>query len=115
MEYTLNGINGIETAREMRRRKINTKIIFTTTNTNCVFEAFNVKAYQFLKKPICQNQLYKTLSDFLTNSNTHHPLWLNNNDNTICLSSEEIIYIEANNKYCLIHLKNKDFIFWSHL
>jgi len=28
-------------------------------------------------------------------------------DDTVCLNSEEIFYIEASNKHCLIHLKNE--------
>ncbi len=107
IEYTLSGINGLETVKEMRRKNDNTKIIFLTTNTTFVFEAFKVNTYRFFTKPYNKNQLYKTLTEFITNNNTHCPIWINSEESTICVNSEEIIYIEANNKHCLVHLKNE--------
>ncbi|MBR4116940.1 MAG: response regulator transcription factor [Clostridia bacterium] len=110
IEYTLTGINGLETVKQMRRQNDNTKIIFLTTNTHFVFEAFEVNTYRFLTKPLSEKQIYKSLNQFFTNSNTHYPLWINNGESKICLNSEEILYIEANNKHCLIHLNDKTLI-----
>ncbi len=107
IEYTLSGINGLETVKEMRRQNNNTKIIFLTTNTKFIFEAFKVNTYRFLTKPLKKDILYKTLDDYFKESHSHYALLVNDGINTLCIYTDEIFYLEANNKYCFIHLENK--------
>lgn len=107
LEYTLEGINGLETARFLRKDNICSKIIFISQNTDFVFETFCVSPFRFLKKPLNENILYRTLNDYLNESSTHYSLWINNKSSTFCINTNEIIYLEANNKYCFIHLDNK--------
>lgn len=107
MEYYLSGINGLETAKFLRKSNTHSKIIFTSQNTDFVFEAFSVSPYRFLKKPINESALYKTLDDYFNETNTHYTLWINDGINTLCINTNEIVYLEANNKYCFIHLDNK--------
>lgn len=107
IEYSLSGINGLETAKLLRKNNIHSKIIFISQNTDFVFETFSVSPFRFLKKPISEITLYKTLDDYFSENNTHYTLWVNDGTNTICLNTNEIVYLEANNKYCFIHLNNK--------
>ncbi len=104
LEYSLSGIDGLKTAKILRKEHNDSKIIFISQNTDFVLEAFKVNPYRFLTKPLCQNTLYNELNDFFNNKNTHYPLWINDGNNTFCFSTNDISYIEANNKYCYIHL-----------
>ncbi|MBR6533462.1 MAG: response regulator transcription factor [Clostridia bacterium] len=106
LEYSLLGINGLETAKHLRKSNINSKIIFISQNTDFIFEVFSVSPFRFLKKPISEAALYETLNDYFSENNTHHTLWINDGINTFCINTNEIVYLEANNKYCFIHLKN---------
>lgn len=104
IEYKLSGMNGLETAKELRRRGNSCKIIFLTSCTHIVFDAFEVDAYRFLTKPLSEKFLLSTLNDIFTNNISGYPLFINTNSDTFCINTKEIFYLEANNKYCDIHL-----------
>ncbi len=107
IEYCLSGINGLETARLLRNDNIHSKIIFISENTDCIFQLFSVSPFRFLTKPLEEKSLYKTLDDYFSETKSHYALWINDGINTFCIHTDEIFYLEANNKYCFIHLKTK--------
>ncbi len=102
--YELYGKNGFETAVSLRILNNFSSIVFISKNTDFVFEAFKVSPYRFLIPPLNQNDLYKLLDDFFTQFGNDHPLWIRNGEDTFCLNTREIVYIEANNKHSIIHL-----------
>ncbi len=106
IEYYLSGINGLETAKLLRKSNIQSKIIFISQNTNFILETFCVSPFRFLTKPLNDKKLYQTLEDYFTETTTHRTLWINNGINTFCIYTDEIFYLEADNKYCYIHLKD---------
>ena len=106
-EYYLNGINGFEMAKLLREKGCKSEIIFTSHNTDFIFESFKVNPYRFLIKPITNDPLFTTLDDFFNNTNENHPLFISDKIDTYYLNSNEIIYLEANNKHCFIHLENQ--------
>ena len=65
MDYQMEGIDGLETSRQIRKNKIDTTIIFLTSYPNIVFDTFEVNAYRFLVKPINYEKLSAALDDFL--------------------------------------------------
>ena len=65
LDYKMSGINGLETARELRRKDVTSKIIFATNYMQFVYEAFEVRAFRFLRKPIKTEQLYKAIDDYI--------------------------------------------------
>lgn len=107
IEYTLDGINGLETARELRRRNSKSIIIFLTAATHFIFEAFTIEACRFITKPLNEQTLIQTLNRLLEDKTYRPHLFINTGGEMQCVNTEEIIYLEADNKYCHIHLKNK--------
>ncbi len=105
--YELYGKNGFETAVSLRILNNFSSIVFISKNTDFVFEAFKVSPYRFLIPPLNQNDLYKLLDDFFTQFGTDHPLWIRNGEDTFCLNTREIVYLEANNKHSIIHLQKE--------
>lgn len=104
IEYALGGINGLETAKKLRKRNNKSIIIFLTAATHFVFEAFCIEACRFITKPLNEITLTNTLDQLLADS---FPLLITNKDGMLCINTEDIFYLEADNKYCYIHLKNK--------
>ena len=49
----------------------------------------------------------KTLDEYINENTTHYTLWVTNKSSTVCINTSEITYLEANNKYCFIHLNNR--------
>lgn len=103
--YKLNGINGLETAKLLRKKYSDISIIFVSEYTDFVFDAFQVNPYRFLVKPISPKDIYKTLNHFFDKFIKNNCLWIKNRDDTICLNVNDIYFLEADNKHCYIHLK----------
>lgn len=106
-EYFLSGINGLETAKLLRKNNDKTAIVFVSNNTDFVFESFKVAPYRFLTKPLKCEDLFDTLDDFFKSYSEKYPLCITDDINTHCLNATDILYLEANNKHCFIHLKNE--------
>lgn len=96
--YKLYGLNGLEIAKELRNNNYKNTIIFLSEYTAFVFEAFKVNPYRFLTKPIKSKKLYNTLNEYFNNFGNDYPLFIKTGNDTLCLRTEEIFFIEANNK-----------------
>lgn len=106
LDYALPKINGLEAAKRLKEADRNTSIVFLSGDTHFVFEAFKVNTYRFLTKPFCEETLFKTLEEFFSEYTMNHPLWVSNGIETICLNIGDIVYLEADNKHCNLHLKD---------
>ena len=53
--------DGMETARQLRRRGDRSLLIFVTVLEECVFDAFQVEAYDFLLKPLDSTRFQQTM------------------------------------------------------
>lgn len=105
--YKLCGINGFETAEKIRIKNSVTSIVFLSEYTDFVFDAFKVSPIRFLVKPVEQSAIYEVLDDYFKKYGTDYPLWIKCGEDVLCLNTREIYYLEADNKHCLIHLKNE--------
>lgn len=62
LDICMDGPDGLETARELRRRQFGGILIFVTVLEDCVFDAFGVQAYDYLVKPLQPQGLQRTLA-----------------------------------------------------
>ncbi len=107
LDYHINGLNGLETAKHLRANNCSSTIIFLSSYTDFVFESFMVMPYRFLLKPLDYGVLFAVLDDFFLNNIARRPLWVKNGDDIFCIRANDIFYLEADNKNCLIGLKNE--------
>ncbi len=105
--YKLKGINGFDTARLIRRTDINTAIVFVSEYTDFVYDSFEVTPYRFLTKPLEELKLFEILNIFFKDIGSNYCLWIKSRDNTVFLNTNEIYYIEADNKHSIIHLERE--------
>ena len=61
LDIQMRGIDGMETARELRRRRFQGFLIFITVLKEMVFSSFEVQAYDYLVKPLKKGQFEKTM------------------------------------------------------
>lgn len=61
LDIQMPGKNGMEIARELRRRHRDIMIIFVTALSDYVYEAFDVDALHYLVKPFDDEKLYQVL------------------------------------------------------
>lgn len=107
LDYCTNALNGLETAVLLRKSDNSCAIVFLSAYTGFIFDSFKVRPYRFLVKPINESILFELLNDFFEARDGYRPLWVKDGDNTVCLSADDIFYLEADNKHCIIGLKSK--------
>ena len=105
--YELLGINGLETARQLRQNQVNSCIIFVSDNMEFIFDAFKVDAYRFLRKSVNEKDLFGVMDDYFNKIGGDYPLWIKSGEEVVCISTKDIYYLEADNKHCYIHLKDE--------
>ena len=99
--------NGFEIAREIRNRNRTVNIIFLSSYFSVVFEAFEVRAFRFLLKPIDEAKFYKALDDFIKLSEDDAHLSLRIDGESHMIHKNEIIYIEGKGKNCVLLLNRE--------
>lgn len=61
LDIQMEGMNGISTARELRKRKEEVILIFITAVREYVFDAFDVSAFHYLLKPVSVGKMAEVL------------------------------------------------------
>jgi len=107
LDYQMDGINGLETARELRAKNVNSTIIFLTGFPHFMKKAFEVSPFRFMEKPLDVAELYKVLDDYFKEHGNNYPILLKENRDTVLVRTGEIIYLEADNKKCYVTLDGK--------
>ncbi|CEJ73526.1 two-component response regulator VirR-like [[Clostridium] sordellii] len=110
LDIQMGQINGMDTARKIRKVDNKMEIIFITSLIDYVQEGYEVRAYRYLLKPIEEEELKKhvlTCIKEIENKNSYILIKNKSNNYKICL--EEIKYIEVQKKNMIIHTINKDF------
>lgn len=107
LDYNINDINGLETARFIRKSNPDCTIIFLSSYKGFIIESFEVNPFRFLLKPLNKALLFSALDDFFKAQSDNRPILIKDGGDIFCLSANEILYLEADNKNCLIGLRNK--------
>lgn len=108
MDYQMNELNGIEVAREIRRRNNNCTIIFVSSYPDIAIDAFEVDAYRFLVKPIDKKKLFNALDEHRKRTESNDYLIINYRTETVSVKMSDIIFCESTGKHSVIHTTNGD-------
>ena len=135
LDIQMSGKNGMEIARELRRRHENTILIFVTAMSEYVYEAFDVDALHYLIKPFSDEKLQEVLNKALqqlqnlaeikeVQRKSEKPLE-NQEDSKILLVKRgglstkvflsDIIYAEVFNRKVMLHTLDGDIEYYGKL
>lgn len=96
LDIEMTGINGINTAFSLRERKYDGMIIFLTSHTEFMPDAFKVKAFRFLDKPLDNEKFNEAFSEAKKEIlNTEHILLSDRSGKKVYLKLTDIVYLEA--------------------
>ncbi|HKM35090.1 MAG TPA: LytTR family DNA-binding domain-containing protein [Lachnospiraceae bacterium] len=96
LDISLDGENGIEIARHLRDLHYNGVIIFLTSHHEYVFEGYEVRALDFLIKPIVVEKLYRCL-DRISQNLADQNYILRTKKEIYKIPYNEILYISSSN------------------
>lgn len=97
LDIQMSGQNGMELAKELRKRNDKISIIFVTGISDFIGEGYNVYAVNYLLKPIDENRLFEALSAASERNNTsdNKKVVIETDGETVAVYEDEIEYLEA--------------------
>ncbi len=107
LECSLPGPGGMETALCLRGRGCRAALILLADHLELILQAQQIQPFRFLTKPLLQSDLFAALSDYFHSPSLLRPIWIKNGCETVCLPTHRILYLEADNKHCLVALAHK--------
>ncbi len=111
LDYKMDGIDGLSFARKLTERYGDRKrIVFVTAYPEIVYEAFEVRAFRFLVKPIEKEKLYRTLDDLLATTNLNSKITIKTDGETHYLEADDIYYLKVERKNTSFVLNNKEIV-----
>lgn len=112
LDIQMQGRNGMETARELRKKDKSVILIFVTAVEEYVFQAFDVGAFNYIVKPIDDTKFVDVLCRAVDewhsqDTNVKEPeanyVMINNGGVHIKVIIEDIVYAEVFNRKVVIH------------
>lgn len=104
-------LSGIDTARELRNTNQTVPIIFLTSSREFAVDSYEVKAFNYLIKPIDQEHLFLILDEFLKTCHFAKSFFTAKTADGFCkIAISDVDYLEAQNKQVMLHLSNDKII-----
>ena len=109
LDIQMDGMNGIEAARELRERQEDTVLIFITGVKEYVFDALDLYAFHYLLKPVDEGKFAEVLQRAAGEAKKKKEkkcLFIRTRN--ITLDQSDILYIESRAKKLEIHTAGAD-------
>lgn len=111
LDYEMNEINGLETAKSLRLgTNKSTCIIFLTSHPEIAIPAYEVDTFRFVLKSTDFDSLNKAINSYLKTKSHNYNIPVRSKNETVIINTEKIMYVEAQNKNIFIHLDNNNII-----
>lgn len=126
LDIQMPGRNGMETARELRKKWKETILIFVTVIDDYVFQAFDVGAFHYLVKPFNDKKFTEVLLNAvrqvedrkLQNSGQNREvpsLMITTKGKHITVKLEDIIYAEVYDRKIILHTIDSDIEYYGKM
>lgn len=104
LDIHMGRINGLETAKSIKKHYPHSSILFVTALKEYVFDAFEVCAIGYLVKPFDRQKLFSALARFLAMNQKQDAYLITQNRNRVLkIAHAQITYCEVYNHSIIIH------------
>lgn len=112
LDIQMKDIDGMETARKLRADKFRGFLIFITVLKEMVFESFAVQAYDYLIKPVGENQFEKTMERLYNSMEnaSEDSLLVQKGYESRIIRKDEIVFCEIIDRKVYLHLESDEVI-----
>lgn len=107
LDIFMNGLNGIDTAKELLNRHPGGKVIFCSASNEFAEESYDVEALRYLVKPIDREKLFQTLDRFFQSFTTIQVLEYKYQRSIRRMLLQDVMWIEAAGRHAVIHTKTE--------
>lgn len=128
LDIQMPGVNGMETARELRKTNQKMILIFVTAWEEYVFEAFDVDAFHYLVKPFTDEKFYNVLQKAVrqyregcrsrqtgTSGEEDRFLFIKARGMSTKVFLKDIIYAEVFNRKIVLHTRQGEIEYYGKL
>ncbi len=127
LDIQMPGKNGMETAKELRRKSKNTIIIFVSALDDFVFQAFDVGAFHYLVKPFDEKKFAEVLQnavkqfeerkkpEYADRKEELPSLMITTGGQHITVRLEEIVYAEVYDRKVILHTVDSDIEYYGKM
>ncbi len=105
LDVQMEGPDGMETAKLLRRRGSHSLLIFVTVLKECVFDAFEVEAYDYLLKPLDGGHFRRTMDRALRalERRTEKSVMVRRGTSCEVIPLAQIVYCEVQGRKLYLH------------
>ena len=104
LDIRMDGPDGLETARELRRRRDGCLLVFVTVLRELVFDVFEVRPFDYLVKPLEEDRFRRTMDRALQALERRTSLILRRGPAREVVPLDEIVYCEVQGRALFLHL-----------
>ncbi|MBQ6806923.1 MAG: response regulator transcription factor, partial [Lachnospiraceae bacterium] len=124
LDIQMSGRNGMETARELRKKDKGVILIFVTAVEEYVFQAFDVGAFNYIVKPIDDEKfkdvLHRAVEELCSKDKDVREteagyVMINNGGVHTKVIIEDIVYAEVFNRKVVIHKLNDEIEYYGKM
>lgn len=114
LDIEMKSLNGMDTAKALRRQNSHTLLIFVTAYPDFVFQGYEVHAFHYILKPYEEQKIKNVLTQALAEleKNTEQSFTLEQKSGTYKVPMKEIVAFSSDKRKVVISLKSggrKDF------
>jgi DNA-binding LytR/AlgR family response regulator len=113
LDISMKKISGIDVAKRLRALDYQGEIIFLTAFKEFVFDGYEVRAFNYLLKPINSTLLRRCLNEIAKKKNSTCHIYRDSKQGMISIPYADIIFCSVNRHY--VDITTKDTIYNQHI
>lgn len=116
LDIEMQGMNGLELARSIRKKDEDAVIIFMTSYSDYMQRAFDVRAFNFLNKPIDEVRAKQVILKAIAFVEDNRKNFIFKKGRTInAIYYRDILYLESVDRFIVVHTEKEDIKYYGRI